>query len=91
MTQRLKELWSKIDMLIELDMAIKEVSHYINQHPPKYDVAHWLKVRKRLKSRKRYLEEFIYKGELNIAHWYDEEELRKEMIDYLTIQGVLKK
>ena len=78
-------------MLIELDEAIKNITNYINQHPPKYDVKHWVRVRKRLKSRKRYLEEFIYKGELNIEHWYGEESLRKEMLEYLTLQGVLKK
>ena len=78
-------------MLIELTEAIKHISNYINQQPPKYDIAYWVKVKKRLKSRKRYLEECIYNGELNIEHWYGEESLRKEMLEYLTLQGVLKK
>ena len=91
MTRIPQDCWEKVDMLVELDEAIKNITHYIDQYPPKHDIAHWTKVRKRLKSRKRYLEEFIHKGELDIEHWYDEEALRREMIEYLTIQGVLKK
>ena len=77
-------------MLIELNTAIKNVDNYIKQTPPKHDVAHWVNVRRRLKSRKRYLEEFIYRGELNLEHWYCDECLRAEMIEFLTLQGVFK-
>ena len=86
-----QECWEKVDKLIELDEAIKQVTYYIDQYPVKYDIDHWIKVRKRLKNRKRYLEKFVYEGNLNLETWYNEERVRNSMIEYLNKQGVRRK
>jgi len=86
-----KDCWETADMIIELHEAIKHISHYIGQTPPKYDKEYWVKVKKRLQRRRKKLEKLILIGELDVEHWYGDEAIRKKMVDYLTIQGVFKK
>tara|TARA_E500000305_G_scaffold111460_1_gene124523 strand:- start:21342 stop:21617 length:276 start_codon:yes stop_codon:yes gene_type:complete len=83
-------LWSKVDMLIELDKAIKEISYYIDRRPPRYDIHFWVNVRKRLRDRKIELEEFIYNGELDIPSDFCKKKLRSQIIELLQKQGVFK-
>lgn len=90
MVRKPQECWEKAEMLLELKMAIREINYYIESTPPKYDIAHWIDVRKRLRDRCAALEEFIFNGELDTETWYSDENIRKEMIDYLTIQGAFR-
>jgi hypothetical protein len=36
------------------------------------------------------LEEFIHNGELNIETWYNEEDIRAEIKEYLIKQGIFR-
>ena len=85
-----QQCWEKAEMLLELKMAIKEINYYIKSTPPRYDVSYWVNVRKRLMDRCKALEEFIFNGELNTETWYSDENIREEMIEYLTIQGAFR-
>ena len=82
--------WEKVDMLIELSDALKEITYYINQKPPKYDISFWIDTHKRLTNRMAVLEEYIFIGDLDVPEYYDMEEIRHQTISLLDKQGVFR-
>ena len=82
--------WEKVDRLLELVDAVRQVTYYINQHPPKFDVPFWLDTHKRLTDRIADLEEYIFIEDLDIPDYYDMERVRQQTISSLKRQGAFR-
>ena len=80
----------KVDMLIKLSDALREVTYYINQYPPRFDLPFWLDTHTRLTDRMADLEEYIFIDNLDIPSYYNMEEVRQQTIHFIKQQGVFR-
>ena len=82
--------WEKVDELLELVEAVREITYYINQRPPRYDISFWINTRKRLVDRIADLEEYIFINDLDIPDYYNMEKVREDTISFLDKQGAFR-
>ena len=82
--------WEKVDKLLDLVDAVRQVTYYIKQHPPKFDLPFWIDTHKRLTDRIVVLEEYIFTGDLDIPDYYDMEKVREDTISFLEKQGAFR-
>ena len=82
--------WEKVDSLLELVEAVREITYYINQRPPRYDISFWMEARKRLINRIVKLEEYIFISDLDIPDYYNMEKVREQTIEFLHKQGAFR-
>ena len=82
--------WEKVDRLLDLVDAVKQITYYINQQPPRFDVPFWITTHKRLTNRIVDLEEYIFTSDLDIPDHYTMERVRQQTISFLEKQGAFR-
>ena len=82
--------WEKVDRLLELVDAVREITYYINQRPPRFDIDFWMETRKRLINRIADLEEYNFINDLDIPDYYNMEKVREQTIEFLHKQGAFR-